>query len=264
MHNPEFETCEFYRTYTDLEELIHATEHMLHQMTIKVNILEHIDFTPPYPRLDFISAIEAESGCELPNLSDPDSDPIPFLIKMMQDRFIGIPEKPTLTRLLDKLCSHYLEPRCQAPTWIINHPECLSPLSKSFVHEASGQIVAARAELFVHKQEIVNTYEEENSPIAQREKFIKQLKYNDAEDIDEKLDESYLEALEYGMPPTGGWGCGIERLTMLFGGTKRIADTLAFGTLKNVVALGSHERAPLSLHGKKVGDTSERTANDPY
>lgn len=251
LHNPEFETCEFYRTYADLEELIQTTEKMLHQMSVEVNVIKYIDFTGSYRRLDFIPAIEAKLGCKLPYLSDPDSDPVPALLKMIQERSIGIPEKPTLPRLLDKLCSHYLEPSCQAPTWIIHHPECLSPLSKSFIHETTGQVVAARAELFVHRQEIVNTYEEENSPVAQRQKFINQLKYNNAEDIDDqKLDESYLEALEYGMPPTGGWGCGIERLTMLFGGTKRIADTLAFGTVKNVVALGSHERTAVPPHGE--------------
>lgn len=239
---------------------MYITEQILNQMSIKLNVLEYVDFTPPYHRVDFISSIEAEMGCELPHLSNPDSDPVPTLLELMQDRFIGIPEKPTLPRLLDKLCSHYLEPRCQEPTWIINHPECLSPLSKSFIHKPSGQVVAARAELFVHKQEIVNTYEEENSPVAQRIKFFNQLKYNNAEDIDEKLDESYLEALEYGMPPTGGWGCGIERLTMLFGGTKRIADTLAFGTLKNVVALGSHERTSLPSHGKAITDDSAQQA----
>ena len=226
---------------------------MLHDMSLNVNVLEYVDFTPPYRRLDFISTIEANMDCMLPHLSHPDSDPVPLLIKMMQDRFIKIPEHPTLPRLLDKLCSHYIEPQCQVPTWIINHPECLSPLAKSFVQKDTNQLVAARAELFVRKQEIVNTYEEENSPIKQREKFVNQLKYNNAEDIDEKLDEGYLEALEYGMPPTGGWGCGIERLTMLFGGTKRIADTLAFGTLKNVVALGSHGRTPIPPQGRPLG-----------
>ena len=209
-------------------------------MAVAVDGLGSVDFTPPYDRIDFIQAIQAEMGCELPNLTSLDVDPARKLINLMEERFVKIPEFPTLPHLLDKLCSHYLEPQCQKPTWIVNPPECLSPLSKSFPHEVNGQMVAARAELFVHKQEIVNTYEEENSPIEQRNKFIRQSEYNKAMGISGTLDESYLEALEYGMPPTGGWGCGIERLTMLFGRSKRIADTLAFGTLKNVVALNSH------------------------
>ena len=217
------------------------TEDMLHRMSLKLSMIQYIDFKPGLRRIDFIPNIEKHLGCTLPNLSNPAFDPTIALMQLMKDKSVPIPENPTLPRLLDRLCSHFLEEECEAPTWIINPPECLSPLSKSFLHP-NGQMVSARAELFVHKKELVNTYEEENSPIEQRKKFVQQLEYNHAEDIDEKLDESYLQALEYGMPPTGGWGCGIDRLAMLFGGTRRIADTLAFGTLKNVVSLGRHER----------------------
>ena len=230
-------------------------------MAIAVNVLEYVDLAPPYDRLDFTQAIEAEMGRELPKLDSPDLNPAPILIEMMRERSIKVPEHPTLPHLLDRLSSHYLEPQCQRPTWIVNPPECLSPLSKSFPHRTTGQMVAARAELFVHGQEIVNTYEEENSPIEQREKFIRQLKYNKTTSINEELDESYLEALEYGMPPTGGWGCGIERLTMLFGGTKRIADTLAFGTLKNVVALGSNRKTTSASKGNKLLATVENESS---
>ena len=108
------------------------------------------------------------------------------------------------------------------------------------MHPDNQQRVAARAELFIEKQEFVNTYEEENSPAEQRRKFEEQIQYHGeyhGGDRESTVDESYLQALEWGLPPTGGWGCGIDRLCMLFAGTKRIADVLSFGTLRNVVGL---------------------------
>jgi lysyl-tRNA synthetase class 2 len=194
---------------------------------------QQIDFSPPYPSLDFIPAIETAIGRSLPNLTSPEAKS--ELLALFNIKGITPPSSPTVPRLLDKLSSSYLEPQCDRPTWIINHPECLSPLSKSFNHPNNQQRVAARAELFVKKQELVNTYEEENSPMAQRWKFVEQLYYH-ASDLQTGVNESYLQALEWGLPPTGGWGCGIDRLCMLFAGTERIADVLSFGTLRNVVA----------------------------
>lgn len=98
----------------------------------------------------------------------------------------------------------------------------------------------------MHGTELVNAYEEENSPIDQRRKLVDQLAHRDDENR-ALMDESYLEALEWGLPPTGGWGCGLDRLVMLFAGSNRIGDVLPFGTLRNVVALspgeGEKERA---------------------
>ena len=192
------------------------------------------DFSPPFSRLDFIPTIETAIGKPLPELTLPNAQD--QLLALFGEHDIPVPSHPTLPRLLDKLSSHFLEPRCFDPTWIINHPECLSPLSKSFIHPDTKQRVSARAELFVRTTELVNCYEEENSPIEQRRKFEDQLQYQEG-DSDAGIDESYVKALEWGLPPTGGWGCGIDRLCMLFSGTHRIADVLSFGTLRNVVGL---------------------------
>lgn len=246
-HNPEFTTCEFYRSYADIEELISMTESMFLRLSRVVSSLAYtdsrelsppeIDFSPPLPRLDFIPAVEARMGKQLPQLISPDAQA--QMILLFNECDIPLPSLPTLPRLLDKLSAQYLETHCSSPTWIINHPECLSPLSKSFIHPDNQQRVSARAELFVRNSELVNCYEEENSPIEQRRKFENQLQYHEG-DLEEGIDESYLQALEWGLPPTGGWGCGIDRLCMLFSGTSRIADVLSFGTLRNVVALGRH------------------------
>lgn len=195
--------------------------------------------SPPFKRLDFIPAVEAAINHSLPDLESPDA--VPELLQIFQDRDTLPPSPPTLPRLLDKLSALYLEPQCSAPTFIVHHPECISPLSKSFTHPQTGRRVAARAELYISGQELVNTYEEENSPIEQRRKLVEQLRHREAEDIASAsavLDENYLQALEWGLPPTGGWGCGIDRLCMLLSGASRIGDVLAFGSLRNVVALG--------------------------
>jgi len=142
----------------------------------------------------------------------------------------------------------------------------MSPLAKSFTQEASRpngvrHRVAARAELFINAREYVNCYEEENSPVSQRQKFVQQLQFRkqggkegeDALGTDREVDESYLSALEWAMPPTGGWGCGVDRIVMLFSGRGRIADVLPFGTLRNVVGLGSRK-------GKKVTEQTSKEA----
>jgi lysyl-tRNA synthetase class 2 len=194
----------------------------------------------PFAEIDFIPALNSALEQDLPNLASDTarSD----LLQIFNQKSMPLPSKPTIPRLLDKLSSIYLEPQCQNFTFIINHPECMSPLSKSFIHPTApnAQPVAARAELFVQGREIINCYEEENSPFEQRRKFMMQQYYasGDAgtvmDDEAMTIDEDYLRALEWGLPPTGGWGCGIDRLVMLFGGKERIGDVLSFGNLRAV------------------------------
>ena len=237
-HNPEFTTCEFYQAYADLEVLIDTTERMLttlHELASdKIShmykSLEPTKWDPkapppqaPFPRLDFVPALEeaindksstpstldapgqTETRRRLPDLSSTDA--VSGVLELFQDLGITPPATPTLARLLDKLSTIYLERPIRRPTFIINHPECLSPLAKSFLHPLNGQRVAARAELFISGLEIANMYEEENSPFEQRRKFQQQLSSKDGETA-EDIDESYLEALEWGLPPTGG--CSIS------------------------------------------------------
>ncbi len=193
-----------------------------------------INFSRPFKKIDFLPAIQSALGCPLPKLDAPDATS--ELLKLFQDHHISIPSSPNLPRLLDRLSSLYIEPLCTEPTFVMYHPECLSPLAKSFIHPTTGDRVSARVELFVQGRELVNAYEEENSSFEQRRKFVQQQQYRDS-DNEALIDESYLEALEWGLPPTGGWGCGVDRLCMLFSGASRISDVLNFGTLRNVVGL---------------------------
>ncbi|KAE8400128.1 hypothetical protein BDV37DRAFT_211468 [Aspergillus pseudonomiae] len=239
-HNPEFTTCEFYHAYANLEDLLSMTESLLSGMAQHIHDFNkdgtlkptEVDFSTPFRRIDFLTGIEEKIGRKLPDLTSPDA--VVQVKQLFKDLSLEIPEAPTLPRLLDELCSIYVEPECINPTFIINPPECLSPLSKSFIHPVTGQRVAARGELFIEGKEVVNTYEEENSPSEQRRKFEDQVRYSKDADESAEIDESYLEALEWGLPATGGWGCGIDRLCMLFTGAKRIADVLPFGTLRAV------------------------------
>lgn len=207
------------------------------RITYKHNTLrpKRIDYSAPFRRLDFVPEIESAINRKLPDLASADAEA--EVLQLVQDCKITLPDSPNLPALLGKLSSTYLEPQCSSPTFIVGYPECMSPLAKSFVDPNSQQRVAARAELFIDGQEVVNTYEEENSPFEQRRKFTEQLRYR-GEGESSTIDESYLQALEWGLPPTGGWGCGIERLCMLMSGAPRIGDVLPFGSLRNVVGLG--------------------------
>lgn len=239
-HNPEFTTCEFYHAYAHLEDLMSITESLLSGMAAHVRQLNEngtlkpteVDFSTPFRRIDFITGIEEQIGRQLPDLNSEDA--LTQIKQILNDLSLPIPDNPTLPRLLDQLSSHYLEPQCTNPTFITNPPECLSPLSKSFTHPTNNQTVAARTELFIEGKEVINTYEEENSPFEQRRKFEAQSRHSKAGGEADDVDESYLQAMEWGLPATGGWGCGIDRLCMLFTGAKRIGDVLPFGNLRAV------------------------------
>ncbi|CAZ81293.1 unnamed protein product [Tuber melanosporum] len=255
-HNPEFTTCEFYQAYAGLEDIINTTEELLSGMARKVSELKarklkdipeiETDFTAPFQRLEFIPALEASMGHKLPVLHGNTEAVTLELLSLFKTLSLPTPPMTTIPRLLQKLSSEYLEPQCMKPTFITNHPETLSPLSKtSLLH---GQRVSSRVELFVDGKELVNAYEEENSPTEQRRKFVMQAGWKD-EDVIERgedgegvVDEAYCQALEWGLPPTGGWGIGIDRLVMVFAGAERIADVLAFGGLRGAVNLGDGVR----------------------
>ena len=250
-HNPEFSTCEFYEAFATLDDLMAKTEKLLQSMSDKIEKFraarlsalpspQQISLKGPYQQLEFIPTLQSEMGHVLPDLSGPEASA--QLLVLFQKLHLDVAANLTLPRLLDALSSHYIEPLCQQPTFITHHPAALSPLSHHFTCPATHQTISARAELFIQGREYANMYEEENSPFAQRRKFLDQLKFREVDgegDGSRGVDESYLEALEWGLPPTGGWGCGVDRLVMLFSGRERMADVLAFGSLRNVVGLGT-------------------------
>jgi lysyl-tRNA synthetase class 2 len=225
-HNPEFTTCEFYSVMATLDNLMTITEVLFKRFAATAKQarekamkmlpdLDHLFEEESFARLEFIPTIESAVREKSPEWTFPDlatSDAQGQLLRVFDEFKITKPAFPNMPRLLDALAGHFIEPLCTKPTFIIHHPECMSPLAKSFDAEpmsTSGisHRVSARAELFIDSREYVNCYEEENSPLEQRRKFEEQLAYR-AEDDGETsrgVDESYVGALEWGLPPVGGW-----------------------------------------------------------
>ncbi|KAI2603855.1 lysyl-tRNA synthetase [Hypoxylon fragiforme] len=256
-HNPEFTMCEFYAAYSNLSDLILLTEnlitrlfkHVEHLQQSQLESLEKPKINLPgtnWNQIEFIPALEKILDIRFPDLSEPDA--LPKILELLNDRAsFAHGRELTLPKFLDELASKYLEVSShEQPLFIIHHPACMSPLSKSFTCPKTGQLVSARAELFIDGREIANMYEEENDPYEQRRKFELQLESQQDNPTSEKegpgeVDESYVQALMHGLPPTGGWGCGVDRLVMLFSGAPRIGQVLGFGTLRNVVSI--HQQA---------------------
>ena len=190
-----------------------------------------------WKQIEFIPGLEAALGIRFPDLSDPHA--LDQLTKSLEGKMAPVEPGTSLNKLLDQLASTYLEGGSQiAPLFITHHPACMAPLAKSFQCARTGQIVSARAELFIAGREIANMYEEENDPFEQRRKFERQAREHSSDEGHQAhVDHSYVQALEHGLPPTGGWGCGVDRLVMLLSGASRISDVLSFGTLRNVVSL---------------------------
>lgn len=236
-HDPSFYSLEFYMAYADYNDLFKMCEDLFVQIvlaihgTLKIKYQplnkeeREIDFTPPYRRIDMMSELENRIGVVFPKdlSSDETRDMIDNLCKTLK---VDCTNPRTTARLIDKLVGHYIEPECQNPTFIMNQPLVMSPLAKQ--HRSNSQL-SERFELFVTGMELANAYTELNDPQVQRERFEAQLKAkNQGDDEAHGIDEGFMDALEYGLPPTGGFGLGIERLIMLLTNKNTIRDVIAF------------------------------------
>jgi lysyl-tRNA synthetase class 2 len=230
-HNPEFTMLEFYAAYLDYQDVMELTEQLLSFIVQEacgggpVVFGEHrLDFTAPFPRLSLLESLREIGGVDVEGMNDE--------ALRARVRSLGVGEVEQLGRgkLIDELFGALVEPKLIQPTFITDYPREMSPLAKPKRGEAE---LTERFELIAAGKEIVNAYSELNDPLDQRERLESQARLRAQGDAEAQvLDEDYIRALEYGMPPTGGFGMGIDRLVMLLTNSPSIRDVILFPTMR--------------------------------
>jgi len=231
-HNPEFTMLESYQAYADYNDVMNMVEEMVstvcHEVldTYQVEFGDNsIDFTPPWQRIGLREAIEQHSGIDF--VQYPDA--LRLGARMKETGMEFDPAK-NWAHLVDELLSTFVEPKLVQPTFLVDYPVSMSPLAKT---KPGQERVVERFEAFAGAIEIANAFTELNDPVEQRERFREQQteRQPEGEEV-EVIDDDFLLALEYGMPPTGGLGLGIDRLVMLLTNQQSIREVILFPQLK--------------------------------
>jgi len=242
-HNPEFTTCEFYWAYKDYLFLMEFTEFIISRIVLEIfNSYEVpyettsgekliISYKPPFRKIDMISELEKCLKETIPTPYESE-ETREFLDNQCIKHDITCLPPRTNVRLLDKLVGHFLESQCVQPTFIKNHPIIMSPLAKN--HRTKPGLTE-RFELFIAHHEVCNAYTELNDPRIQRERFQEQIKQKNQGDTEaQPFDEDFCQALDIGLPPTAGWGMGIDRLAMFLANKNNIKEVILFPTMRPV------------------------------
>ncbi|MDH5284730.1 MAG: lysine--tRNA ligase, partial [Gemmatimonadota bacterium] len=232
-HNPEFTMLELYQAYADYGDMMGLAETLVTDLVRMVSgglTLTRdgvtLDFTPPFARVRFVEGIRQGSGLDV--LEAPEATLRERLVQAGRpaDEVAGF----TGGKLLDEMFGTFLEPRLIQPTFVVDYPKPISPLAKE--HRADPRLTE-RFELFVQGRELANAFSELNDPDDQRSRFEEQGHHRAAGDEEaQPFDADYIRALEYGMPPTGGMGIGIDRLVMLLADQDSIRDVILFPALR--------------------------------
>jgi lysyl-tRNA synthetase class 2 len=233
-HNPEFTQLEFYWAYADFLKVMELTEQMVSYTCQKVNGSMKIsyqgvelDFTPPWRRLSMRDGILETSGIDIANHPTAES-----LIKAITTKGKSPDPQSTRGKLIEFLVGEFLEPLLIQPTFIYDFPRDISPLAKS---KPGDPLTVERFEGYVSGFEICNAFTELNDPLDQEQRFIEMGRdYTDGEEEKHPMDEDYLRAMRYGMPPCGGFGMGVDRLAMLLTDKHHIREVLLFPHLREI------------------------------
>lgn len=233
-HNPEFTTVEAYLAYGDLSDMMQLVEELISKLamdllhTTEITYCgKEISLKAPFKRVHMVDAIKEQTGINFFEITGLD-----VALKLAKEHNIEVPKhEQSIGHIINLFFEEYVEKTLIQPTILYGHPIEISPLTKK---NPKDPRFTDRFELFINGKEYANAYTELNDPIDQKERFINQLKERElGNDEANDMDNDFIEALEYGMPPTGGIGIGIDRLVMLLTGTDTIRDVLLFPHLRN-------------------------------
>jgi lysyl-tRNA synthetase class 2 len=241
LHNPEFTMLEFYQAYVDYTDVMGILEEMLSGLVLELfgsTAIERFgqtyEFRPPWPRRAYRDLVREYAGLDVVAARDEDlreavAASVDRTTAVGQELSAALASMPR-TKLLDEVFKHFVEPRLDQPVFVVDYPIEISPLAKP---KRGDPTLAERFELYVQGREIANAFSELNDPDDQRARFEAQVRARAAGDQEaHQLDADYLRALEYGMPPTGGAGLGIDRLVMLLAEQPSIRDVILFPLLR--------------------------------
>jgi lysyl-tRNA synthetase, class II len=228
-HNPEFTMLEFYQAYVDYTGMMELVEELLEKAAEAVRAIADLAakvpvFRRPFKRIEWIPSLNAAAGVDVTALSEQ------ALRSMAQRVGVDKPEGLSRPKLLDEMFQALVESQLQEPTFVIDYPVELSPLAKP---KRGNPELTERFELFANGKEMANAFSELNDPLDQRRRFEAQAELKAGGDLEASgVDEDYLRAMEYGMPPMGGAGIGIDRLFMYLSGATNIRDVILFPTMR--------------------------------
>ena len=231
-HNPEFTMLEFYWAYSDYEDCMNLVENLIREAAKRVESLNvewgdlKIDLSKPFHRRSFLDLLNEAAGYDLKEFDENK------LRSICKEKNIDLEDNANLGQILDELMSELVEPKLIEPTFVIDYPKVISPLAKA--HRNGDPRIVERFELFIGGAEIANSFSELNDPVDQRKRLEEQASLKDLGDEEaQPIDEDFIQAMECGMPPTGGVGIGIDRLIMLLTGNRWIKDVILFPTLRS-------------------------------
>ncbi len=233
-HNPEFTMLEYYQAYADYNDMLAFTEALFRNVAEQLGSTtytyrnQRIDFNQPFARIGLFDLLNKYTGEDLSAVTD-----IKHLYQFARERNLNVAEGLNYGQLLDKIFDLLVEPQLLQPTFVVDYPKAISPLAK--VRRDGPENLVERFELFICGMEFANAFSELNNPLEQRTRLEEQTRLREKGDEEAQvIDEEFLEAMEFGMPPTGGVGIGVDRVVMLFTGQESIKDVILFPAMRTV------------------------------